>query len=345
MSATLGALFLDVQGLELTSEEREYLRHPAVGGVILFARNYQNSEQLTALTAAIHALRKPSLLIAVDQEGGRVQRFRDQGFTTLPSASQLGDFVLQGGAATVVKQTAWLLASELLACGVDFSFAPVLDVDYGLSAVIGSRAFASDPQQVAELGRIFAEGLAKAGMQSCAKHFPGHGGVVPDSHLELPVDRRLDLDADLLPFRRGIQRGTSAYASVMLSHVLYQAFDDKYIASFSPFWRQTLRQDLGFRGVIFSDDISMAATACYGSPAERCLLSLQQACDLVLLCNDPPNAMQALSMLGSAFSGQEKIQMLRPTVTDVTDLATLQKSAAWQSAYADVQQVFAQTAV
>ncbi len=338
MPRTLGALFVDIQGLELTAEEQEYLLHPAVGGVILFARNYQNPEQLTALTAAIHALRKPSLLIAVDQEGGRVQRFRDQGFTALPSASQLGDFVLQNAATTVVAQTAWLLASELLACGVDFTFAPVLDVDYGLSAVIGSRAFASDPQQVAELGRIFAGGLAKAGMQSCAKHFPGHGGVVPDSHLELPVDRRLDLDADLLPFRLGKQ----FYASVMLSHVLYQEFDDKYIASFSPFWRQTLRQDLGFRGVIFSDDLSMAATACYGSPAERCLLSLQQACDLVLLCNDPPNAMRALEALGSAFSGQEKIQMLRPTVNAAFDLLTLQKSAAWQSAYAEIQQVLSQ---
>jgi beta-N-acetylhexosaminidase len=338
MSAGLGALFVDIQGLELTAEEREYLCHPAVGGVILFARNYQDPKQLSALTAAIHALRKPPLLIAVDQEGGRVQRFRNEGFTALPSASQLGDFVLAVGDSTVVEQSAWLLAAELLACGVDFTFAPVLDVDYGLSAVIGSRAFAGDPKHVADLGLRFAAGLAKAGMRSCAKHFPGHGGVVPDSHLELPVDRRLHLDADILPFRLGSQ----TYAAVMLSHVLYQEFDDKYVASFSPFWRQTLRQDLGFRGVIFSDDLSMAATACYGSPAARCLLSLQQACDLVLLCNDPKNAVLAIETLGSAFSGQEKIQILRPTPSGAPDLATLQTSAAWQSAYADVQRVLSQ---
>ena len=224
----LGPVMLGLEGPELSAQERELLRHPLVGGVILFTRNYQSPAQLTALTGVIHALRQPRLLIAVDHEGGRVQRFRD-GFTRLPAVRRLGELYDQDRmrAKQLARGTGWLMAAELRAVGVDFSFAPVLDLDHGVSSIIGDRAFHSDPEAVADLAHAYVSGMQKAGMEAVGKHFPGHGGIAADSHLELPVDPRplaVLETADLLAFERMIHYGLAA---LMPAHVRYPAVDDQ----------------------------------------------------------------------------------------------------------------------
>ena len=266
----LGPVMLGLEGVELTAQERELLRHPLVGGVILFTRNYQSPEQVAALTAAIHALRQPRLLVAVDHEGGRVQRFRE-GFTRLPAVRRLGEIYDQDRmrAKQLARVTGWLMAAELRAVGVDLSFAPVLDLDHGVSGIIGDRAFHHDPESVADLAHAYASGMQKAGMEAVGKHFPGHGGIAADSHLELPVDPRplAALEAaDLLAFERMIHYGLAA---LMPAHVVYPAVDDQP-AGFSARWlKDILRQRLEFQGVIFSDDLDMAGAHVAGSPPER----------------------------------------------------------------------------
>jgi len=232
----LGPVMLDVLGTQLTAEDEARLIHPLVGGVILFARNYQSPGQLTELTAAIHALRTPPLLIAVDHEGGRVQRFRE-GFTKIPAMRELGRIwdAHPQRARHLAQQAGYVLAAELRACGVDFSFTPVLDVDYGQSSVIGDRAFHSDPQAIAELAHSLLLGLKQGGMHSVGKHFPGHGYVKADSHLDIPVDEREFVDiemSDLIPFRRMVDCGLAA---VMPAHVIYPKVDSRP-AGFSPVW-------------------------------------------------------------------------------------------------------------
>lgn len=287
----LGPVMLDVVGLEMTSEERERLRHPAVGGVILFARNYRDPEQLRALVADIHAQRTPPLLVAVDHEGGRVQRFRE-GFTRLPAPGSFG----AGGAHAsetarrAARAAATILALELRAHGIDFSFAPVLDLDYGRSRVIGDRAFHADPDVVTQLALAFVHGLADGGMGAVGKHFPGHGFAEADSHVDAPVDPR-PLDAiaasDLIPFRRLVSNGLTA---VMPAHVIYPAVD-AVPAGFSRRWLQEiLRGELGFRGVIFSDDLSMVGAHSAGSIVDRARAALEAGCDMVLVCNDSASA-------------------------------------------------------
>lgn len=282
---------LDLEGIELTGEDRELLGHPAVGGVILFARNVESPEQVTALTQAIRATDQRGLLIAVDQEGGRVQRLRD-GLTRLPPAARFGALHARDPRAAVAAARAvgWLMAAELRALGIDFSFAPVLDVEQGLSQVIGDRAFATEPEVVAELAAAWLDGVHSAGMAGCGKHFPGHGGVRADSHLELPEDGRA-LAAlerrDLLPFRRLIGLGMEA---VMPAHVRYPAIAPEP-AGFSPFWlRALLRARLRFEGAILSDDLDMRAAGEAGAPAQRALAALQAGCDMVLICNNRPAA-------------------------------------------------------
>lgn len=293
---TLGVLMLDLRGLTLEDDERELLRHPQVGGVILFARNFADPVQLQALTAEIRAC-NPHVLIAVDQEGGRVQRLQ-KGFTRLPpmlrfSRSWDEDPVL---AVEQARQCGWLMAAEVLAHGIDFSFAPVLDLDSGLSQVIGNRAFASDPQRVTTLASAFMKGMHEAGMATTGKHFPGHGNVVADSHLDIPVDTR-SLEQiraqDLQPFADCVD----LLDGVMPAHVIYEKVDAN-CAGFSDYWLNTvLRGELGFEGVIFSDDLVMAGAAAAGGMEQRVDAALGAGCDMILVCNDRALALQALAHL------------------------------------------------
>jgi beta-N-acetylhexosaminidase len=291
----LGPVMLDVLGTRLTAEDEARLRHPLVGGVILFARNYESPGQLAGLTAAIHAVRTPPLLIAVDHEGGRVQRFRE-GFTKIPAMRELGriwDSHPQR-ACHLALQAGYVLAVELRACGVDFSFTPVLDVDYGQSSVIGDRAFHSDPQAIAELAHSLLLGLKQGGMHTVGKHFPGHGYVRADSHLDIPVDEREFVDiemCDLVPFRRMVDYGLTA---VMPAHVIYPRVDSRP-AGFSPVWlKNILRGQLGFEGVIFSDDLSMEGATVAGGIVQRAETALNAGCDMVLVCNKPESADELL---------------------------------------------------
>lgn len=294
----LGPVMLDVAGKQLTPEDEARLRHPLVGGVILFARNYESPSQLMELTAAIRAVRTPPLLIAVDHEGGRVQRFRE-GFTRIPPMRELGKVwdAHPQRARHLAQQVGYVLASELRACGVDFSFTPVLDMDYGQSSVIGDRAFHSDPQAIAELAHSLLIGLKQGGMHTVGKHFPGHGHVQADSHLEIPVDEREFVDiemADIVPFRQMIDYGLSA---VMPAHVIYPRVDGRP-AGFSPIWlKHVLRGQLGFEGVIFSDDLSMEGATVAGGIVQRAEAALNAGCDMVLVCNKPESADELLQGL------------------------------------------------
>jgi beta-N-acetylhexosaminidase len=291
---------LDLEGLELTATEREMLRHPAAGGVILFSRNYADPEQLGALVERIHQLRSPPLLVAVDQEGGRVQRFRE-GFSELPPAAAIGQLYQRHPqqALDAARHLGWLMAAELRCAGVDFSFAPVLDLQTTVSEVIGDRAFSSDPVVAGRLAYAWSSGARSAGMASVGKHFPGHGNVAADSHHELPVDERFFdeiWDHDLLPFRHMVNNNIEA---LMPAHVIYAACDS-LPAGYSPFWiQEVLRQRLGFGGVVFSDDLSMAAANVAGDYPERARRALEAGCDMVLVCNNPEAACQVLDTLAA----------------------------------------------
>lgn len=290
-SLPLGPVMLDVAGFELEAEERDRLLHPAVGGVILFARNYSNPDQVARLAMDIHALRNPALLVAVDHEGGRVQRFRD-GFTRLPPMRELGRVYDQSpdAACSLANDVGSVLAHELRACGVDFSFAPVLDLDYGRSSVIGDRSFHADPTAVADLAAALVTGLQEGGMPAVGKHFPGHGYAEADSHTAMPIDERSydEIEArDLVPFRRLVAAGLRG---IMPAHVLYPNVDEQP-AGYSKFWLQTvLRERLGFDGTIFSDDLSMVGAHRAGTIVDRASLALDAGCDMVLVCNDPTAA-------------------------------------------------------
>ena len=284
----LGPVMVDVGGLELTPDDIERLQHPQVGGAILFARNFAAPLQLIQLTHSIRELRTPSLLIAVDHEGGRVQRFR-HGFTAIPPMRELGKLWDRDPAQAIAaaRGCGFVIGSELQAHGVDFSFAPVLDVDYGESGVIGDRALHSDPHAIAVLAEALQAGLNAAGMMSVGKHFPGHGYVRADSHLEVPVDDRTlaEITAkDLLPFQRMARSGMGA---VMPAHVIYPKVDSKP-AGFSSVWLQRiLREKIGFQGIIFSDDLMMEGASTAGGVVARANAALNAGCDMALLCNDP----------------------------------------------------------
>ena len=285
-----GPLMIDVAGLELTDEERERLCHPLVGGVILFKRNYRDRAQLAALCAEIHGLRRPVLPIAIDHEGGRVQRCRE-GFTHVPPMRRLG--TLWDGDRAAARRAAadlgYLLAGELRDCGVDLSFTPVPDLDWGPSGVIGDRAFHKDPEAVAELAGALIEGLRAAGMACCGKHFPGHGWVAADSHLAIPVDERslAQMEPDLAPYRRLRLDG------VMPAHVVYPQVDSRP-AGFSAVWLDKLRREFGFDGVIFSDDLSMEGAAFAGGMVQRAEAAWAAGCDMLLICNAPEAAAEVL---------------------------------------------------
>jgi beta-N-acetylhexosaminidase len=277
---------VDISGTELSSEDVDVLRHPLVGSVILFTRNYRNPDQLGALTAAIRAVRSPHLMIAVDHEGGRVQRFRE-GFTKLPPSRPLGRRFDEDrrDALTLTRSVGWLMASELRSVGVDFSFAPCVDLDYGVSEIIGDRSFHRNPETVAALAAAYLMGMRDAGMSAVAKHFPGHGAVMADSHVALPVDRRefVDMEDDLRPYRILIENNVPG---IMAAHVVYPRIDD-LPASLSRRWiTDILRGQLGFHGCVFADDLSMAGAVAFGDVVERARLGLAAGCDVLPICND-----------------------------------------------------------
>ncbi|MBB5217074.1 beta-N-acetylhexosaminidase [Parapusillimonas granuli] len=312
-----GPVMVDVDGTALSGHERARLRNPLVGGVILFARNFENREQLSELCRAIHEERDEPLLIAVDHEGGRVQRFRSDGFSSIPAMSVFGELWEQDSMAAMrlASETGYVLGAELRACGVDLSFTPVLDLDYGVSKVIGNRAFHRDPRVVAMLARALIQGLMLSGMAACGKHFPGHGAVEADSHHEIPVDHRPFEDImreDAAPYG---WLGDMVLPSVMPAHVIYDQVDPNP-AGFSPYWiQQVLRGELGYDGVVFSDDLTMEGATVAGDILARANAALGAGCDMVLVCNRPDLADELLGRLsfehGSA--SVNRIRRLRPS--------------------------------
>ncbi|MEN3364404.1 MAG: beta-N-acetylhexosaminidase [Burkholderiales bacterium] len=340
MSATaaqmnLGPVMLDVVGTTLTADDIRRIQHPLTGGVILFARNYENRRQLTELTTAIHDAR-PGVLIAVDHEGGRVQRFKTDGFTKLPPMRKLGELWDKDVLASTKAATdiGFILAAELRACGVDLSFTPVLDLDYGESGVIGDRAFHHDPRVVTMLAKNLNHGLALAGMSNCGKHFPGHGFVKADSHIDIPVDERTLKDIlaqDAAPYD-WLGLGLSA---VMPAHVIYPKVD-KHPAGFSKKWLSMLRDEFGFQGVIFSDDLSMEGASVAGGVIDGANAALSAGCDMVLICNSPDKADELLSGLavtpGAAVTASAmRVASLMPQMGGL-DWDALQKDPRYQAA-------------
>jgi beta-N-acetylhexosaminidase len=331
---------VDVHGHVLTAAEKKRLQNPLVGGVILFAHNYKDRAQLTALTRSIHALRSPALLIAVDHEGGRVQRFRSDGFTTLPAMRKLGELWMTQPLVAMRSATdvGYVLASELRACGVDLSFTPVLDLDYGESNVIGDRSFHRDPRVVAMLARALAQGLSFAGMSSCGKHFPGHGAVRADSHHEIPLDHRSlkqIMAEDAAPYD---WLGHQVITSVMPAHVIYTKVDSKP-AGFSAKWiQEILRTKLKYDGVVFSDDLTMEGAAVAGDILARAEAALQAGCDMALVCNRPDLADELLDRLRwkSKALSVARIQRLM-SASAALDWKALQRLPAYQQALASVR--------
>ena len=337
-----GPVMLDVIGLRLLEEDIRRIRHPLTGGVILFARNYQNREQLVALTRAIRKER-PDILIAVDHEGGRVQRFRFDGFTRLPAMGVLGKMWNDDPveAARAAMAVGYVLASELRTCGIDFSFTPVLDLDYGVSSVIGDRSFHRDPVAVTLLAKSLNYGLAQAGMANCGKHYPGHGYARGDSHTEIPVDER-PLEAimaeDMVPYR-GL--GMSL-ASVMPAHVIYPKVD-AMPAGFSKKWLSILKNDLGFDGVVFSDDLSMEGASVAGGIVERAQAALDAGCDMILVCNSPAMVDELLVNLPPLPEEAMRVCTARigglVPKTPAPDWETLQSEARYRQARALVERI------
>ncbi|HUG73060.1 MAG TPA: beta-N-acetylhexosaminidase [Steroidobacteraceae bacterium] len=327
---TLGPLMVDVAGGALTPDDRAVLAHPLIGSVILFTRNYESPEQLAALVADIRGLRSPPLLVAVDHEGGRVQRFRE-GFSVLPPMRRVGqeyDLDPKQGLA-MARLLNWLMAAELRGLGIDFSFAPCVDLDYGVSEIIGDRAFHRDAEAVAKLAVAAMTGMREAGMAATAKHFPGHGAVVADSHLALPVDRRelADLAADLLPYRRLI---SNDLAAVMMAHVLFPAVD-ALPASFSRRWvTDILRGELGFRGVVFADDLTMEGASVVGGIVDRAEAALAAGCDVLPVCNRRESVLALLDGLRSVPgpASQARVRLMRGREAPARQ--QLLASAAWR---------------
>ena len=328
----IGPVMIDLEGHELSALDKEKINHPNTGALILFARNYDNPQQVRALTKAIRAARAGDILIAVDQEGGRVQRFQN-GFTRLPPAACYAQNTALAEAA------GWLMAAEVLSVDVDFSFAPVLDVDCGISEIIGNRSFARDGAQAAELAGAFRKGMRAAGMSATGKHFPGHGAVAADSHLALPVDSRSleEIRAhDLVPFKQLIAEGLEA---IMPAHVVYPQVD-ALPAGFSAIWlQQILRKELGFDGAIFSDDLSMEGAAGVGDFLDRAQLAQQAGCDMLLVCNNPNAAEQVLDKLPITRNSDRERRLQAMRGQPDFDRNTLFKTERWQQVSAQINQL------
>lgn len=322
-----------ISGQRLNEEEREILAHPLVGGVILFTRNYADPAQLQDLVTSIHACKDSPLLVAVDQEGGRVQRFRD-GFVELPPMRQLGRIYDRDPkkAKSYAQLIGWLMAAELRATGVDLSFAPVLDLDRGTSEVIGNRAFHEDPETVADLAHSFMVGMDLAGMQAVGKHFPGHGTASADSHLVVVTDNRSFEDIvaeDLIPFERMIHYGMAA---LMAAHVVYPSVDEKP-AGFSRFWMQeVLRERLGFQGAIFSDDLGMEGAGTAGDMGNRAEAALEAGCDMILVCNELSTIPSVIERLDGYRNPASQLRLARLHGRGKLDRIQVRLEPNWQEA-------------
>lgn len=330
----IAPVMIDLEGTSLTEEEKELLNHPMVGGIIFFARNFESVEQIQALVKSIHASTSQTILTCVDQEGGRVQRFIT-GFTRLPPLRPLGslyDHKAEHGMG-LAKAMGWLMASEILAVGVDFSFAPVLDLDYGVSDVIGDRAFHSDPNVVSQLARAYIQGMQEAGMGAVGKHFPGHGAVVADSHLELPTDDRPTseiMEKDVIPFTDLILM--DVLQGIMPAHVVYSD-QDSQPAGFSKTWLQhVLRKRLGFTGAIFSDDLNMAAAGMAGNFTDRAKLAMEAGCDMVLVCNNRQGAIEILDNFQWQSDADSMQRLINMRGKSEIDGAKLRSSENWKAA-------------
>ena len=321
----ISPVMIDLEGLVISAEEIELLNHPLTGGIIFFSRNYESVEQLTALIDSVRKATKKDLLIAVDHEGGRVQRFRSE-FTKLPAIASVAKS--QNPLKNAFSH-GWLMASEIRSMGIDFSFAPVLDINYGVSGVIGDRSFHRDPNIISELAREYIKGMREAGMPSTGKHFPGHGAVVEDSHLEIPIDRRTKAQIwreDIIPFSELIKQGLDA---VMPAHVIYEALDDKP-AGFSSYWlKQVLREELKFDGVIFSDDLTMEGASVVGDFASRAEAASDAGCDMVLVCNNREGAVQVLEKANIQQTDESARRLLRMQGKPFMNRSALLDSKRW----------------
>ena len=326
-----GPVMIDVEGLTLSESEKEKINHPNTGAVILFARNYSEPDQVTQLINDIRAARDGDILIAVDQEGGRVQRFQTD-FTRLPAVSTFAQ------SPELAESTGWLMATELLAVGIDFSFAPVLDIDCGISQIIGDRSFSQDHHLASQLASDFRKGMVSAGMAATGKHFPGHGAVALDSHLTLPFDNR-DLqtirEKDLIPFKQLIAEGLEA---IMPAHVVYPQIDS-LPAGFSKQWVQAiLRDELGFDGVIFTDDLSMEGAASIGDFPFRAKLALEAGCDMVLVCNNATAADEVLESTPISQSSTRERRLQAMCGKPQYSRAELMQQAKWQQVSQTISQ-------
>jgi len=328
---SLGPVMLDVEGLVLNDQDRQRLLHPQTGGVILFARNYQSPQQLKSLVDEIHAIRNPRLIVAVDQEGGRVQRFRE-GFQRLPAMGLLGDLYDQDQqqALSMAQSVGWIMATELLFYGIDLSFAPVLDLGHKISTVIGDRAFHTDVEAIVHLANALIRGLNEAGMEAVGKHFPGHGSVEGDSHHVMPFDKRAAdtiMGHDVQPFRRVIN---THLTGIMMAHVIYEQVD-ALPAGYSPYWiGQVLRQQLGFEGIVFSDDLSMSGAESVGGYASRARVSLEAGCDMLLVCNNPQGADEVLKSLEGYNNPVSQLRLVRLHGRPINKKARLFSSSKWK---------------
>ena len=333
-----GFIMTDISGRELTSADRDLLLEENVGGVILFSRNYESPQQISKLVQEIRNLKSPPLLVAVDHEGGRVQRFRN-GFTDIPAMRKIGRlYEINANVALKVSETVgWIIGAELRSVGIDLSFAPCVDLDWGVSSVIGDRSFHKNKYAVENLAYHFSKGMRESGMSPVAKHFPGHGAVAIDSHEDLPVDRRefSKLLDDIYPYESLIRKNT--VPAVMMAHIIYKEADN-LPASISEYWMQNhLRNQLNFNGVIFSDDLSMNALRDYGDTVTRAEKALRSGCDMILICNDRDNTKKVIQAKKNHRNYNSMIRIARVSGKKTYSLGELQNDQKWRSARALIE--------